>query len=157
MLNINDYEGLQDILDNINSKEIRELVIKTLENYSTEEKIKDAIEVSKNLIFILNFDKIGETNMNVFMDCSIAAALMHNITYKYKQDKYSLMFETRDILATVNDNNGDNKILYKYVSYIATAIEQQLNKDTPCELLIPNPNTPGYQLALACSLYYNKK
>ena len=41
MLNINDYEGLQDILDNINSKEIRELVIKTLENYSTEEKIKD--------------------------------------------------------------------------------------------------------------------
>ena len=88
MLNINDYEGLQDILDNINSKEIRELVIKTLENYSTEEKIKDAIEVSKNLIFILNFDKIGETNMNVFMDCSIAAALMHNITYKYKQDKY---------------------------------------------------------------------
>ena len=61
--------------------------------------------------------------MNVFMDCSIAAALMHNITYKYKQDKYSLMFETRDILATVNENNGDNKILYKYVSYIATAIE----------------------------------
>ena len=50
MLNINDYEGLQDILDNINSKEIRELVIKTLENYSTEEKIKRIKRKIKNLL-----------------------------------------------------------------------------------------------------------
>lgn len=147
----------KDYIDLIQDEQIKSLTEKALEKYSDEEKKKDAIAVTKILIFILKEDKIyNDNNYSLFVDIVIAAALLHNITYKYGVDDYTNLFKTRQLL---NKLNEDEKIYIgsTYMDSLVQPIEGQLGKNHPIALLIPNPNSPGSQFALACSLYYKGK
>jgi hypothetical protein len=144
----------QEYIDLIQDKQIKELVTEMTKEYGNEELEKDAVNVANLLIFILKEDKIyNDTNYVLFVDILIAAALLHNITYKYGKDDYTNLFKTRQLLNKLNEEK-EIFVPSNYIDLIAQPIEGQLGKSHPIALLIPGPNTPGYQFSLACSLYY---
>lgn len=149
-----EYNTDNEILNTIATKEVRDLVIDVLNNHSSEEKFKDATGVADWLIFLLKDDKILSATANAFfIDFLLAAAMLHNVTYEYNKDKWTKMFDTRDLILELNEkyNMPENAI-----DAICQPIEQQLGKDMPNKLLSPNPNSPGAHFALACSIYYKK-
>lgn len=146
-----------DYLKLIQNEDIKNLTKAMIDEYGNKELEKDAVEIAKFLIFILKEDKMyGDYNYAVFVDILLSASLLHNLTYKYGIDDYTNLFKTRQLLNKVNDEKQIN-CPSNYVDLIAQPIEGQLGKNHPIALLIPNPNSPGSQFALACSLYYKGK
>lgn len=132
---------------------VREVIDKEYKDQE-QTKLKDAIEVTKWLIFLLENDKIlSEGTQTLATDLIITAALLHNVTYSYKKDPFYKLFMTRDL---INDINSKREIQLpeQYIDAICQSIETQLGKDNECKLLTPNPNTPGNHVALACAIYY---
>lgn len=141
-------------LNKIEDPAIKQLVTTTLELYGSEDKAKDAIEVSDLVTFLLKNDKlIAENSYALFVDVLYAAALVHNLTFSYGVDKFHEMFKTRDMLEEINATEAIG-VPETYLESICQTIEGQLGKDHPVVALIPNPNTPGMHFALACSIYY---
>lgn len=138
----------------IANDDVRDFVEEVLSIHSNPEKFKDAEGVADWLIFLLQDDKIiSDNSQTFFVDFLIAAALLHNITYEYSKDKWTKMFDTRDLIVEVNKKYN---IPENAIDAICQPIEQQLGKNMPNKLLTPNPNSPGAHFALACSIYYKK-
>lgn len=158
----NENVELYNCLSYINTAQIRELTISCLNtNINTELAIKDledAISVTNWLIFLLKTEHIltDENKNSYFTDLLIASSLLHNLNYKYNVSDWTIMFKTRNVINKMNIELGLN-IPENYITSIATPIETQLGKDMPNSLLIPNVNTPGAHIALACAIHYNKQ
>lgn len=151
-----EYKELYDALNYIKTPIFRQLTFSTLNKASSEEKLIDAIGVTKWLLFLLNNDKMLNESMNsYFIDLLIASSLLHNLTYEYNSEDWTLMFKTRNIIEEVVKEQSFN-IDENYLKSIYIPIESQLGKHMPNEQLIPNPNTPGAHVALACAIYYKK-
>ena len=147
----------KDYIDLIKDKQIKMLVEEATKEYGNKDLEKDSTEIAKLLIFILKEDKIySDNNYVLFVDILIAAALLHNITYKYGTDDYTNLFKTRQLLNKINDEK-EIYVPMNYMDLIVQPIEGQLGKNHPISLLIPSPNSPGSQFSLACSLYYKGK
>lgn len=143
-----------ELLETIVDDKIKELVKETVLDYGTEDKAKDAKHVSAWLTFLLRNDKlIADNNYALFVDVLMAAAITHNITYKYGEFNIGDLFKIRLIMTKINKDKSIG-VPETYLESILQAIEGQLGKDHPMVLLIPNPNTPGMHFALACAIYY---
>lgn len=152
----NKYKSFYDCINYINVKGFKELVILAINKAGTESKLKDAVGTTEWLLFLLDNDKmLSETMNSYFIDLLIASTLLHNLVYEYNVSDWTLLFKTREIIEEVNKEN-DLKIAENYLKSIYIPIESQLGKHTPCDLLIPNPNSPGAHVALACAIYYKK-
>lgn len=156
LLNETIEKELNECLDTISIEPLRNFVLKVLNEASSEEKIEHAIEVTKWLIFLLKNDKIlSEGTQTLATDLIISSTLLHNISYEYGSKDISSLFKTRTILNEINECQ-EIKMPEQYIDAISQSIETQLGKDNECKLLIPNPNTPGSHVALACAIYYKK-
>lgn len=151
---IKKYKGFYDCLAHIKVPAIKELIIYAINDSGSEDSLTDAVKVTKILIFLLKNDKILSDSVNsYFVDLLITSALLHNLTYKYCLSNWIDMFGAREIIQRINKDK-DLGIPDNYISSICIPIESQLGKFMPNESLIPNPNTPGAHVALACSLHY---
>lgn len=143
-----------EIINSIYDEDIKDFTKNALDKNGSKELEKDACEVTKWLWFLLKEDKIlNDNNYAVFIDILLAAAALHNISYKYGEEDYTKLFKARQMTkdTIVRDNL---KLNQNYFDSIMQTIECQLGKNHPISLLIPSPNSPGSQFALACSLYY---
>lgn len=149
-------KNFYDCLSHMKVPGFKELVIASLNEAGTKEKLHDAIEVTKWLIFLLENDKLLSESMNsYFIDLLIASSLLHNLTYEYNKSDWTLLFKTRDIIEKVNKESELN-VAENYLKSIYLPIESQLGKSMPIDQLVPNPNSPGHHVALACAIYYKK-
>lgn len=147
------------MIDSIYNKEIRnfvELILK--EKPLTEKQEKDAYEVFKWVLFILRNDKIltsENPGYAAFIDVLKAASIVHNLYTDYSDKDFSKLFLLR---IHINENKKILSSIQKdIIESVCQVVESQLGKYNPVSLLVPNPNTPGSQFALACSLYYKAK
>lgn len=141
----------------IQNEEIKTITTKALiANESiNDKKCKDAIEVTKWVLFLLKNDKlIADNNYALFVDVLISAGLLHNLNYEYGETDFYYIFKTRKILEKLNTEVG---LPTTYLDSICQTVECQLGKDNTISLLIPNPNSPGAHFSLACSIYYKTK
>lgn len=157
LLCYNQNKELYELLKNIKFPIFRDFTVDILNEGSSEEKLVDAIGVTKWLVFLLDNEHLLSQSMNsYFIDLLIASSLLHNLTYEYNVSHWADMFKARDIINKVNKEKDYLNIEDNYVKSICIPIESQLGKDMPNDSLIPGPNSPGSQVALACAIYYKK-
>ena len=143
----------QEIIDSIQDKDISNLCKNIVTTIDTTDKEVNAYNVYNWVMFILKNDKIlQEVSYTVLIDVMKAAAIMHNLFYTYNEKDYTKVFLLRQYFA---DNFELIKnIPVQIIDSICQTVECQLGKNNPISLLIPNPNSPGNQFSLACSIYY---
>lgn len=147
---------LYNCLKVIKAENIQNLVIGCMNDADDSNKVEDAVKVTDWLIFLLKNDNIlGEGVNSYFIDLLIASSLLHNLTYEYNVSDWTEMFKTREVVKRINEELELN-IPENYLKSIFIPIESQLGKDMPNDQLIPNANTPGAHVALACAIHYKK-
>ena len=144
------------MIDSIQDREIKTFVSAVIENNKMilADKEKNAYEVYKWVTFILRNDKIlssENAGYSTVIDVLKAASILHNCFYTYGEEDFTKIFSLR---MYIDSSECKEMLPPRYIDSICQAVECQLGKDTPVSLLIPNPNTPGSQFSLACSIYY---
>lgn len=146
----------KDMIETIKDEDIRRFTNLVIRKYKPAKKLeKDAYEVYKWVLFILRNDKIltsENPGYSMIIDVMKSAAVLHNILYDYSDKDFTNLFLLR---ITINeDKDITSSVPRDIIDTVCQVVESQLGKYNQVKLLIPNPNTPGAQFALACSLFY---
>lgn len=157
---INDLEFGLALMDS-NKKELVELTINILNEYSSKSKLIKANKALEILLFLLEERKLYDPNSKVkqsFLDILISACLVHNVV-KVDATNWKKVFEIREIIC---EEAANFKVIPNdMIDAICDAVENQLGQHIPIKGCKPNPNTPGellsYAIALTNNFSFSKK
>ena len=150
---INNISKLMD--KTIIQPNLKELILQAMKGY-TNKDLKDAYEVAKLTAFKLEMENYLPNETNGYIDEVMAAAFLHNLTYKYNPKDYKSycnnILKSFVILTEINEKFKLQADLS--IQNIMIILKAQLGKATPIANDIVQINNPGYKVVMACQDHY---
>ena len=165
---INNISKLMD--KTIIQPNLKKLILKAIKGYTIKD-LKDAYEVAKLTAFKLEMENYLPNRTNGYIDEVMAAAFLHNLTYKYNPKDYKSYCDnilksfvilteiSEEINEEINEKNKKEKtneieIREDTIQNIMIILKGQLGNASPIFTDRIQINNPGYKVVMACQDHY---